>query len=61
MPFRISPHSSGLNLRLPSLSNKKSLVNRAQSSPKRTLSGSSPIALKNVPTDEKRLSKWFLS
>ncbi|KZP06611.1 hypothetical protein FIBSPDRAFT_876390 [Athelia psychrophila] len=52
MPFRISPHSSGLNLRLPSLSNKRSL---------RTLSGSSPIALKNVPTDEKRLSKWFLS
>ena len=33
MTFLISDQSSGLNLRLPSLSNSKSFVRRAQSSP----------------------------
>lgn len=38
MTLRISFQSSGLNLRLPSLSKSKSLVRRAQSSPKRLFS-----------------------
>lgn len=60
MTFRMSIQSSGLNFRLPSLSNRRSLVRRAQSSPNLLLSGSSPIARNQSPVVEKRLSKWAL-
>jgi hypothetical protein len=49
--FLISFHKSGLNFNLPSLSNNKSLVNRAQFSPNCSFVGSSPIHLNQSPTD----------
>src|SRR5260221_12274327 len=55
--FRMSIQSFGLNLRLPSLSKSRSRVRRAQSSPKRLLSGSSPMVLNQVPMESKRRSK----
>ena len=51
--FLISLHRSALNFKLPSLSNNKSLVNLAQSSPNRLFKGSSPMALNQFPTVEK--------
>jgi len=59
--FRMSLHNSGLNFKLPSLSNNKSLVSLAQSSPKRLLVGSSPMALNQSPTDENKLFLYFPS
>ena len=57
--FRVSFHKSGLNVKLPSISNNKSLVSLAQSSPKCVLVGSSPMALNQSPTDENKLSSVF--
>lgn len=56
--FLISIQSSPLNLRFPSESNNKSLVNLAQSSPNLLLSGSALSALNQSPETLNRLSKW---
>lgn len=60
MTFLISIHSSGLNFKLPSLSNNRSFVNLAQSSPNLLFNGSLPIAPNQFPIASNRPSKCDL-
>lgn len=57
---RMSFHRWGLNVRLPSPSNSRSLVNRFQSLEKREFKGSVPQAENHVDTASKMLSSWGL-
>ena len=59
MTLRKSFHKPGLNFKHPSLSNSRNLVSFTQSSPKRLLEGSSPMAL-NQSSTENKLSEWNL-